>query len=1033
MRPTNLPSARSPVVWTRGTPLWTMTVNAGACAAARGTVTAPSRARNARPGLTSEAVVESQRESQGLPSGHRLRHVQAQSSPIDAKAQVGEPAAERREPIGGQSPGPAAHEPRLSRIREDNQVRALEGEERLRAFVLGGRRAIRPVQREVTAVLGLGENHAVARRQPGAPERGVDDVAVAGAVAEAVSRQRIGPPDRQSLLQRQRIAADPAARENPQVHASRRAHSRVAAEIDEYAAEGVGAIGRDRAAHGCRDSRLRGHVLRTGVLEAGAQEPARGRVEPIVAGVEGDGAGERRVMPVVDRRVGTPRLVVAEHGPGIARSDGRLPVVPYVDVEEKRALRLNEGAGRDAFTEVVVAIVALEQKRRPPDLAGAQPPILDRRHVVEGAELDPVGRRLPGAQLGAQQVPQVALLVGEISCRAEHAQRVHPQAHVSVELPVEQRPEHHRQAFDSVEGAARGERERRPRVGRAPRLLDPQPPEPAAQVRRGEGDLFAPDAVREWRRVHAQLSGNHGRRAARYRAADHDHVPGDHRAGVEDRVAVDDEQRAVHAACDHHRAVPHGDVAAPLVPVRQARATHQPRRRGRVVPAHRVLGHGVGQFGRRHHDPSALRLDHDGGVLRGGHGSAERTENHEHEGAHSGHPGWRRGSEVHGLCRLPERVAEHGGERWRGRGARRSCHPATFRGGSRPSRRIRRYRFARSVASLRAASATLPRAADSARAMSVRSKPSSASASATSLQPSPAVVEGDPPSPGITRATSSAVTTSPPARITSRSMMFASSRTLPGQAYEASSCTAPASNWTDRPSRVAWRTAKWCTNGGMSSGRSRSGGMWIGRTLRRNSRSSRNWPCWEAFARSLFVAAITRTSTVTGFSPPSRSITPDSSTRSNFAWASGLRSPTSSRNKVPESASSNRPTRRSVAPVKAPRSWPNISDSTRSFGIAALFTHTNGFAARPLWRWMAEATSSLPVPDSPVIRTRASVGATRAISPRNWSIALLTPTSGSACPSASCSRRFSASVRDSSSAARSVVSRPSGVSGFSRN
>src|SRR5205823_11612050 len=160
--------------------------------------------------------------------------------------------------------------------REDDQVRALEGEERLRAFVLGGRGAIRPVQREVTAVLGLGENHAVARRQPGARERGVDDVAVAGAVAEAVSRQRIGPPDRQPLLQRQRIATDPAARENPQVHAPRRAHSRVAAEIDEYAAEGVRAIGRDRAAHGCRDSRLRGHVLRTGVLEAGAQEPARG-------------------------------------------------------------------------------------------------------------------------------------------------------------------------------------------------------------------------------------------------------------------------------------------------------------------------------------------------------------------------------------------------------------------------------------------------------------------------------------------------------------------------------------------------------------------------------------------------------------------------------------------------------------------------------------------------------------------------------------------------------------------------------------
>src|SRR2546426_5445233 len=142
MRPTNLPSARSPVVWTRGTPLWTMTVNAGACAAARGTVTAPSRARNARPGLTSEAVVESQRESQGLPGGHRLRHVQAQPSPIDAEAQVGEPAAERREPIGGQEAPPAAPEPRPSRLRGGDQGPALGGGARLRGLGLRGRGGI---------------------------------------------------------------------------------------------------------------------------------------------------------------------------------------------------------------------------------------------------------------------------------------------------------------------------------------------------------------------------------------------------------------------------------------------------------------------------------------------------------------------------------------------------------------------------------------------------------------------------------------------------------------------------------------------------------------------------------------------------------------------------------------------------------------------------------------------------------------------------------------------------------------------------
>src|SRR5437016_13191184 len=100
-----------------------MTVNAGACAAARDAVAAPSRARNASPDLTSKAVVEPQRESQGLPGGHCLGHVQAQPAPIDAQAEVGEPAAEGGEAIGGQSARPAAHEPGLSRVGEHDQVR----------------------------------------------------------------------------------------------------------------------------------------------------------------------------------------------------------------------------------------------------------------------------------------------------------------------------------------------------------------------------------------------------------------------------------------------------------------------------------------------------------------------------------------------------------------------------------------------------------------------------------------------------------------------------------------------------------------------------------------------------------------------------------------------------------------------------------------------------------------------------------------------------------------------------------------------
>ncbi len=46
------------------------------------------------------------------------------------------------------------------------------------------------------------------------------------------------------------------------------------------------------------------------------------------------------------------------------------------------------------------------------------------------------------------------------------------------------------------------------------------------------------------------------------------------------------------------------------------------------------------------------------------------------------------------------------------------------------------------------------------------------------------------------------------------------------------------------------------------------------------------------------------------------------------------------------------------------------------------FTLTNGPSWRRLLRWIASATSSLPVPLSPVISTEASVGATRPISSR---------------------------------------------------
>ena len=102
-------------------------------------------------------------------------------------------------------------------------------------------------------------------------------------------------------------------------------------------------------------------------------------------------------------------------------------------------------------------------------------------------------------------------------------------------------------------------------------------------------------------------------------------------------------------------------------------------------------------------------------------------------------------------------------------------------------------------------------------------------------------------------------------------------------------------------------------------------------------------------------------------------------------------SPISSRNSVPSLASSKRPGRARTAPVKAPRSCPNSSDSSRPSGIAAQLTGTNGPSFRELRRWIPRASTSLPVPLSPRISTVRSVGAAR------WAIST-TRLSASLCP-----------------------------------
>ena len=134
---------------------------------------------------------------------------------------------------------------------------------------------------------------------------------------------------------------------------------------------------------------------------------------------------------------------------------------------------------------------------------------------------------------------------------------------------------------------------------------------------------------------------------------------------------------------------------------------------------------------------------------------------------------------------------------------------------------------------------------------------------------------------------------------------------------------------------------------------------------------------------------------------------------------------------MPPCACSNFPRWRDAAPVNAPFSWPNSSDSISSEGTAAQLTLTNGRSRRALRSWIARATSSLPVPVSPRMHTRDSVGATRSTCAMTRCIASLVHTS-SWRPTRRRSCRFSSSSRASRSVFSTVSSSLSDEIGFSR-
>ena len=123
---------------------------------------------------------------------------------------------------------------------------------------------------------------------------------------------------------------------------------------------------------------------------------------------------------------------------------------------------------------------------------------------------------------------------------------------------------------------------------------------------------------------------------------------------------------------------------------------------------------------------------------------------------------------------------------------------------------------------------------------------------------------------------------------------------------------------------------------------------------------------------------------------------------------------------MPPSARSNQPFRSPTAPVKLPFSWPNSSESTSSAGMAPQFTRMKGPVFRRDRLWMVRATTSLPEPVSPRIRTGASAGATSSMCSMTSFKPVSAPTTESAM---SCrSSRESSERLSASTASRSEIS-----------
>ena len=167
----------------------------------------------------------------------------------------------------------------------------------------------------------------------------------------------------------------------------------------------------------------------------------------------------------------------------------------------------------------------------------------------------------------------------------------------------------------------------------------------------------------------------------------------------------------------------------------------------------------------------------------------------------------------------------------------------------------------------------------------------------------------------------------------------------------------------------------------MSSLRSRSAGRRTRTIERRWNTSLRKLPLSTSCARSRLVAATMRTSTlaIDGAADAAHGVVLERAQEARLEIGLELADLVEEQ-RCRWCALSKAPTRSAAAPVNAPLTWPNSSDSMSVRGTPARSHTTSGPRARGEARWMASAHSSLPVPVSPSMSTGSSEPATRSSS-----------------------------------------------------